>query len=253
MGNIFDVILLLVPLIIVVTCFAIGFFRLLRPFWKIAAFLLAWSLKGSVIVTGTVGKLINGEGIKRFVNGRVEAVWAEKVKTAAEVDGVSLAERFDGVFGFFGTFVTNVKEFTTGHYGQTVEGDVAEGMKLSEQIEAFVMDVTEYATDAVIGFITSLVGFLCLYVLFMIGFWIVSKMLEGIFGDGLFGTLNRVLGGAVGVVYGFVGAWLLSIVFVLLFPKLFGMSVEGITGGLMGVTEWFYTDFFLSELLGLTL
>jgi hypothetical protein len=65
--------------------------------------------------------------------------------------------------------------------------------------------------------------------------------------------LNRVLGGAVGVVYGFVGAWLLSIVFVLLFPKLFGMSVEGITGGLMGVTEWFYTDFFLSQLLGLTL
>ena len=215
MGNIFDIILLLVTVVTVSVCFAVGFFRLLKPFWKIAAFLLAWSLKGTVIVTETVGKLIDGEGVKSFLRGRVDAVWAEKIKTAAEAEGVTLTERFDDVFGFFASVITNIKEFCTGLYGETVEGTQNTGLDLTKKIEEFVTDALEYATDAVVAFITSLLGFIILYVLFMIGFWLASKALEGIFGDGILGALNKTLGGAVGIVYGFVGAWLLAIIFVI--------------------------------------
>lgn len=252
MANIFDIILLVIPVVTVIICFSLGFFRLLKPFWKIAAFLLAWSLKGTALVTATVGKLINSEGMKSFIKGRVDAVWGEKIKAAAEADGVSLADRFDEAFGIFGSFFTNVKEFCVSLYGESVE-NAAESVPLSERVEAFVTDATAYATDAVVSFITQLIGFIILYAAFMVLFWLGARMLDSIFGDGILGLCNKLLGGAVGILYGMIAAWIVSIILVLAVPNIASCGVEQVTGGVMGVTEWFYTRFFLSQLLGLTI
>jgi len=254
MGNLFDIALILAFAASVFFCYKLGFFKLIRPFRKLAAFVLAWSLKDSAIVRGTVGKLINADGFKAFLNGRVNALWGERIKTAASADGVSISERFDNVFGFLGEIFANIKSFCIALYDKELSASIPnDTVPFSEKLEAFVMEVTDYITGAAVGFLTALSGFILLYIIFSVSFWLIAKLLDGIFSDGVFGLLNRCIGGAVGILYGFLIAWALSLAFVLLIPLITTVSQESVLSGVMGVTEWFYTKFFISQLLGITL
>ena len=251
MGNLFDAVLVLVLVVITIICFKLGFIRLLRPFRKLAAFLLAWSFKDSAVVQSTAGKLIKTDKFKAFLNERVDALWGEKIEGAVTAEGVSIAERFDEVFGFWGKLFGNIKDFCISLYDKDFSS--AQDIPPSEQVEAFVKSVTEYIGDAASHFFTALFGFIILYILFSIGLWLASKILENIFDDGFLGVVNKVVGGAVGVCYGFLFAWILSIIFVLLLPLITTFDLSTITGGFFNITEWFYSNFFISQLLGMTL
>lgn len=253
MGNLFDAILVLVFAAVVFVCFKAGFIRLLRPFRKIAALVLSWSLKDSAFVHSTVGKLIKTDKFKAFLNERVDALWGEKIEQAVSADGVSIADRFDEVFGFWGKMFANIKDFCISLYDKSYASQAGTEPLPSEQAEAFVKSVTEYIGNAAAGFFTALFGFILLYILFSVGFWLGAKILEKVFEDGVLGLVNKSIGGVVGVCYGFLLAWLLSIIFVLLLPLITSVDLSTITGGFFNVTEWFYSKFFLSQLLGMTI
>ncbi len=254
MGNLFDLALVLVAVIITVICAKLGFIKLLKPFRKLAAFVLAWSLKESAIVTGTVGQLIKTDKFKAFLTERVDAMWGEKIETAVSADGVSIAERFDNIFGFWGKLFANIKDFCITLYDKEYSVQAGNGEQLpSEQAEAFVKSVTEYIGNAAAGFFTALFGFIFLYIIFSVGFWLIARVLDDIFDKGLLGFVNHGAGAIVGACYGLLAAWLLSIVFVLLLPLITTFDLKVITGGFFNITEWFYTKFFLSALLGLTI
>lgn len=254
MGNIFDLVLVLTLAVVVFMCFRAGFIRLLRPFFKVASFVLAWSLKESAIIRSTVGRLIKTDKFKSFLNERVDALWGEKIQNAVNADGVSIADRFDDVFGFWGKLFSNIKHFCISLYDKEYASIVdAEGTLPSEQAEAFVKSVTEYIGNAAAGFFTALLGFILLYIAFSLGLRVCAKILESIFDGGVLGFVNKTAGGVVGLCYGFLLAWLLSIVFVLLLPLITSIDLSTITGGFFGITEWFYSEFFLSQLLGMTI
>jgi hypothetical protein len=251
MGNLFDAILVLLLVAVTLICLKLGFIRLLKPFRKLAAFLLAWSFKDSAFIQGTVGKIIKTENFKAFLNERVDVLWGEKIENAVTAEGVTIAERFDEVFGFWGKLFANIKNFCISLYDQDFAA--SPDAPPSEQVEAFVKSVTEYIGNAASHFFTALFGFIFLYILFSIGLWLAAKILDNIFDEGFLGVVNKVIGGAVGVCYGFLLAWVLSIIFVLLFPLITTFDLATITGGYFNITEWFYSNFFISQLLGMTI
>lgn len=253
MGNLFDLAVMVLLLGTIFVCFKLGFVRLLTPFRKIAAFVLAWSLKGTALVKTTVGKVFHTENFKIFLNERVDALWGEKIKTAASADGVSIADRFDGIFGFWGKLFSGFKDFCISLYDKEYSPAVSEGAMPSEQAELFVKKVTSHIADAAAGFFSAFVGFIVLYVVFSVGFWFAAKIFNTVFDSGLLGVVNHTLGLAVGVCYGFLLAWLLSIVFVFMLPLITTVDITTVTGGFFNITEWFYTRFFLSEILGMTI
>lgn len=254
MGNLFDAALVIALVGITVLCFKMGFIKMLKPFRKLAAFVLAWSLKDTVIVQGTVGKAIKTDKFKAFLAERVDALWGESLRGAVNAEGVSIADRFDGLFGFWGRIFSSFKDFCISLYDKDYAHQTAGGEPLpSEQIEAFTKSVTEHIADTAAGFITALIGFIALYVIFSVGFWLGAKVLDTVFDAGVLGLLNRCLGGVVGICYGFLVAWLLSVVFVFLLPLVTSVNIGTVTGGFFGITEWFYTKFFLSALLGMTI
>ena len=116
MGNLFDAILILSLAAITVICYKLGFVKLLRPFRKIAALVLAWCLKGTAIIQGTIGKIIKTDKFKVFLTERVDALWGEKIENALTADGVSVTERFDDIFGFWGKMFSDIKDFCISLY-----------------------------------------------------------------------------------------------------------------------------------------
>lgn len=253
MGNLFDILLIAVTAGTVIVCYKLGVFKMLKPFRKLVAFLLAWSLKDTPLVNKTVGKAIRSDGIKNFINERVKALWGERLYEAAEADGVAITERFDEVFGFVGKVFSNLKDFCALLYEKEIVNSVpGESISFSEKVESFVYDTVGYITDSAIGFFTTFIGFLILYVIFSVGFWLAAKVLDGIFSEGLLGFLNRALGGVAGICYGFIFSWLLSLFLVLVLPLITKVPQSEVLGGILGVTEWYCTDFFVSRLLGIT-
>ena len=253
MGNLFDAILILSLVAITVICYKLGFVKLLRPFRKIAALVLAWCLKGTAIIQGTIGKIIKTDKFKVFLTERVDALWGEKIENALTADGVSVTERFDDIFGFWGKMFSDIKDFCISLYDKDYTAGIESGKTPSEMAEEFVKSVTEYIGDISAEFFTMFFGFIILFALFYVGFWIFEKMLDKFFDDGVLGTINRLIGGAVGLCYGFLFSWVLSIIFVLLLPLITSIDQQTVTGGFFHITEWFYSKFFLSLIVGITL
>ena len=243
MGNLFDLILILVPIITVAICVHKGFLMLLRPFRKILAFFLAWTLKGSAIIQLTVGKLIKTDKFKAFLTERVDALWRENIENAISTDGVSVAERFDSVFGFAGKLFSGFKDFCISLYDKSFTESAESNIPPSEQIEAFVKGVTDYVANTLANFITMLIGFALLYIIFSVAFNLLSKTLNVFFKHGILGVVNKFLGGLVGICQGLIFSWLLSFVFVLLIPLITNLDTTTVTNGFLNLTEWFYSDF----------
>ncbi len=252
MGNLFDALIVLSLIVTVVVCFKLGFIKLLTPFRKIAAFVLAWCLKDTALVRETVGKVFHTEDFKVFLTERVDTLWGEQLKSAASAEGVSLAERFDNIFGFWGTLFGSFKNFCMSLFDSEYQVQ-DNGALPSEHLDSFVKKVTEYVADAASGFFSVLIGFIALYIIFRVGLWFLAKLLDSIFDRGLLGAVNHTVGGVVGICYGFLIAWILSIVFVFILPLVTTVDITTVTGGFLGITEWFYTKFFLSAIIGMTI
>lgn len=254
MGNLFDFLLVATVIVSVVICFKLGIFGLISPFRKLAAFVCAWSMKDSGFMQRTVGGFIKADKFKAFLNGRIEALWGEKIKQAAEADGVLISERFDKVFGFAGKLFSDLKNFCVSLYEKIFVTDVSlSAATVSEKAEMLVKDAVDYITDAAAGFFTTLLSFIILYIVFSVSFRLGAKLLNSIFSEGLLGLLNRTLGGLVGLFYGVMIAWILSIVFVMIIPLVTPIDLSKAIGGFFGVTEWFYTKFFMSQIFGMAL
>ena len=247
MGNLFDVILILTVVITIIVCFCKGVFRMLSPFRKILAISLAWMLKDCALMRNTVGKIINSDGIKNKIQSIVDGAFAEKISNATTAEGVEVSERFDGLFGFVGKMFGNIKEYCISLYEQQFGGD------LSGQVEDFTSDVVTHITDSIVSFISSALSFIILYIVFSLALKILLKLLNGIFDDGVLGLVSRILGGCFGVVYGFLLAWIISIVLVLIIPVVSPITLDTILGGNLKTVEWFYTKFFLSQLIGMSI
>ena len=254
MGNFFDILIVGAFVASVVICFKLGIFRLLIPFRKLVAFILAWSLKTAPFINGLVGKVIKADGFKAFLNGRIDALWGDKLRAAASDGGPSVAQRFDDVFGFTGEIFSNLKEFCISLYDKQFVSGAAESTHTpSERVEVFVRDTVSYVTDVTASFFTTLLSFIILYVAFSFAFKYGARFLDMLFSEGLFGLLNHSLGGIVGVFYGFLICWVMSIVFVMIIPLITPISIGGVVSGYFDITEWFYTKFFMSQILGMSL
>ncbi len=253
MGNLFDLILVLLPMITIAICIHRGFINLLRPFRKILAFLLAWSLKSTAIVQLTVGKLIKTDKFKSFLSEKVDALWGENIENALGADGVSVAERFDSVFGVVGKLFSSFKDFCISLYDKSFAGTQNSEIPPSEQVEAFVKSVTEHVADRLASFFTLFIGFILLYIIFSVAFYFLSKALNSFFQHGILGVINKTLGGIVGLCEGLLFSWILSFVFVLVLPLFTSIDAATVTNGYLNITEWFYSRFFLSQIFGITL
>ena len=245
MGNLFDVILILTVVLTVLICFMKGIFRMLNPFRKILALSLAWLLKDSAPMKNTVGRVMGSDSIKNKIQSMVDGAFGEKISNATTAEGVDISERFDGIFGFLGKMFGNISEYCKTLYEQF-------GEDLAGKVEDFTSDVVGHITDSVISFITSALSFIILYIVFSIALKLLLMLLTKLFDGGVLGLISRILGGCFGVVYGFLLAWIISIVMVQIIPVVSPITTEAVLGGSLKTVEWFYTKFFLSQLIGMT-
>jgi hypothetical protein len=253
-GNLFDFLIIAVFVITVVVCFKSGIFKLLIPFRKLAAFVAAYSLKDSTFVNSLIGKIFKADSVKAFLNKRIDAMWGEQLRDAAGNGEASIAERFDEVFGFAGKLFSNLKDFCISLYDkQFVSGEAESVLTTSEKIELFVRDTVNYLTDVTASFFTTLLSFVILYLVLSFAFKYGAKLLDALFSEGFFGLLNHTMGALAGVFYGFLICWLISIGFVLIIPLITPIDMQTVVSGYFGVTEWFYTKFFISQIIGITL
>ena len=253
MGNAFDFLIAAAFCATVIICYNYGIFRLLIPFRKLAAFVLAYSLKGADFINGFVGKLVKADKVKSFLHGRIDELWGADLKAAAENADAAAGERFDGVFGFSGEIFSNIKEFCISLYDKLLGTGADASADAASQVELFVHGALDYLTDVTAAFFTTLLSFIILYLFFSIAFKYGAKLLDMLFSEGFFGFLNRCMGALVGIFYGFLICWLMAIAFVNIVPLITPINVGSVVDGFFGVTEWFYTKFFASQILGMKL
>ena len=223
----------------------------MKPFRKIAAFLIAWNFKSSSFVTKITDKILRADAFKNGVSKWVENSWGEKINSATEALDVSSAERYEGTFGIVGEVFKNIKEYCYSLYeNMFLGGSGSDGMTMQEKIEAFTEEVITYVSEGVLKFISSLLGFIIIYILVSLGFWLMIKLLDKMFKKGFFGFVNRVTGGIVGIGIGFLVAWVLAILFVNVLPIVLPIEKELVLSGQLGVVKWFYTSFLLSAFFG---
>lgn len=232
-------------------CCKLGIFRTLKPFRKITAFLIAWNFKSSSFITKITDKILRADAVRNGVSKWVENSWGEKINSATEAVDVPAAERYDGTFGIIGEIFDNIKEYCISLYENMFSGvPGADGLNMQGKIEQFTEEVVTYVSDGVLNFISALLGFIIIYILVSVGFLVLIKLLDKLFSRGLFGLVNRVTGGIVGIGIGFIAAWLIAILFVNLLPAVFPIEKELILSGKLGIVNWFYSSFLLSAFFG---
>ncbi len=250
MGNIFDLALVAIIIISCAVCYKLGFFKTLKPFRKIAAFLVAWNFKSSPLVTSITDRILKADSVRARISEWVQSSWGEQIKSATEATDVAVTERYDQTFGIIGKIFGNIKEYCTSLYESTF-GSGTIGGNTQDRISEYTSDVVNYISEGLLSFLSAIIGFAMLYFLTSIGISLSIKLFDKIFSKGVFGAVNRIVGGAVGIGYGFVTAWVIALLFVNVVPVLFHVAQESVLGGSLGVVDWFYTDFMLSSLFGI--
>ena len=244
MGNLFDIALVLIILISCSVCWKLGLFKTLKPFRKTAAFIIAWNFKSSPIVTEMTDKILKADAVKNGVSKWVKNFWGEKITSATGTEGVSSAERFEDTFGVAGQIFGNIKEYCCSLYeGMFLGAGSSNELNTQAKIEEFTEEVMRYLSDGILRLASGLLGFFLIYVAVSIAFLLAIKLFDAMFSKGVFGFVNKVTGGAIGMVIGFVVAWILSVLFVNVLPIVFPIEQELILSGNMGVVNWFYNGF----------
>ena len=227
----------LVLIIIIISIFLLNYFKgitaFLKPFRIFLAFTLAWSYKASDTVKAVIGRFIDFDTFKARLIERIENVWGEKIVEASNGEVANELERFDGIFGIFGDLFGNLKEYCIEQFRNGTED--------------LLKDVTEFASEYAIKLTINVIGFVSLLIIFSIAFKIIHVIIDAIFKRGILGSINRILGGVVGIFFGLIIAWLASLVIVSVAPMIAPEDPEAIFGGI-GLLKWFYNDFILSLL-----
>ena len=109
MGNIFDLALVAIIIVSCVICCKLGFFKTLKPFRKIAAFLIAWNFKSSPMITFFTDKILKADSVRVRIAEWVQSYWGEQIKSATEAADIATSERYADTFGIFGNLFGNRK------------------------------------------------------------------------------------------------------------------------------------------------
>lgn len=234
MGNIVDIVVVLVFLATVLICAKIGFIKLLSPFRKITALAFAWGLKELVFVKNIVGVLIGADRIRSFISGKLNVSLSDKLSGMSLEEADKIEQGVEDALGIAGSFFNGVKEYCASlyekYFGTFGESNLT--LTLSEKIEGFISEATDFVSNAAVSLIVTVVAFILLYVVFSLTFKLLVKALDSVFSDGALGTVNRILGGAVGILYGLLIAWIVSMLI-----GLFG-GEEALKQGFMGISAW---------------
>ena len=237
MGNLFDIILVLIVVATVLINYRRGMLKILKPFKFISSVVIAMNFKMSSLVQKIVGNFISTEQFKATVNERVNAMWGDKINSAAGAEIVNEHERFAGIFGPFNSLFGDIQS-----YCQTA---------FMEGTENLVEQVSSYATNAIIVFLQNAIGFVLVFLACMILLSVAMFVLQLLFSKGILKILNQILGGIAGLLFGFVIAWIASILIVNFGPIMMKSDVGTITGGFLGIVKWFHDSFILSQLFGI--
>lgn len=231
MGFIFDLLLILIVFIFVLVNYKRGIFRAFKPIRFVASLILAWTYKTEPNIFALIGKSLKLENLRTYTQTRVTDMWGAKINEVV-ANGVDNSEN---IFGLFGKFIPGIKEFFS--------------EKLAQDVENLTNEVAVYVSDKVVSFVGQAAAFIAIFIVSYIVLWIITKILNVIFNHGPLRLVNRILGGAVGVCFGFVAAWVISLLLVNFAPMVVEGGLEGVLGG-MGVLKWFYNSSPLSELFG---
>ena len=234
MGNIVDIVVVLVFLATVLICAKIGFIKLLSPFRKITALAFAWGLKELVFIKSAVGALIGIGRIRSFISTRINSALSDKLSGVSGEETERIEQGVEEALGIAGKVFNGVKEFCTSLYEKYFGtlGESSLNLTVSEKIEGFISEATDFVSNAATNFIVTVVAFVLLYIFFSLLFKLLVKALDSVFSDGALGLVNRILGGAVGILYGLLLAWIVSILI-----GAFG-GEEALKQGFMGISAW---------------
>ncbi len=238
MGTLFDLLLIAVVLLTVVINFRRGMLKMLKPFRFIASIVLALKFRMHEAVQNIIGKFINMDGFRERINEQVSAMWGDKISDAAAAEVANEYDRFSGIFGPFESLLGNIKNYCQ--------------VTFAEGAENFTEKVVNYATDAVLGFFANVLGFLLVFFVSLLLLYICTLILQLIFSRGLLKAVNSTVGGIIGLFFGLIIAWILSLIIVNFGPMIISGDPGAVTNGALGIVRWFYNDFILSTLFGIT-
>ena len=203
MGSYFDIALLVILAAAIIVNLVRGFIKSLAPFKKWAALAIAWMFKGPIATA--LGQYINLEELKVTVYERSYSMWGPQINAiSSTVDG-ALEESYQGVFGFLENVLLGLKETCA----QAVKDGVTD---VAHTVSTFI-------AENVTMFVLQAVAFIAAFIVLMVVFGIVLKLIDLICENTPLGGVNRMLGGLVGLIIGSLTVWCISILTFMVSPE----------------------------------
>jgi hypothetical protein len=131
-----------------------------------------------------------------------------------------------------------VLKMAAGMYGIDVEEIVAQNAGRD-----IIAEITAVLADPVISIFSTIISFVILYFVFKLVVTIALALVDLIFSNGVFGALNKVLGGVSGAIISFAAAWAVAV----LVEFLFHINGNGIENA--GILYTFFNTYSPIELL----
>lgn len=228
MGTYIDIALIAILAGIIIFNLIRGFIKSLYPFRKWAALVIAWMVKAPV--AQYIMGFFNVEGLKKNMYDRAYSMWGDVINQAANTAPEATApEAYSGIFGFLENLLPGIKELCA----QAVQDGVSD---VAHTVSVFI-------SENVTAFIFQAAAFIGTFILLFIALSIVLKIVDVICSrKGILGGINRLLGGIVGLVSGFIIVWGISVIIYLVLPDVIGGSQFGL---------WMAKSFFLSKFFGI--
>ena len=131
-----------------------------------------------------------------------------------------------------------VLKMAAGMYGIDVEEIVAQNAGRD-----IIAEITAVLAEPVISIFATIISFVVLYFVFKLVVTIALALVDLIFSNGVFGALNKVLGGVSGAIISFAAAWAVAV----LVEFLFHINGNGIENA--GILYTFFNTYSPIELL----
>ena len=198
-----------------------GFVKALRPFRKVLALVLAWTLKTPAAVL--VREWLPVDSWEKSIYKSVYGKFGDKVNEVAGSSGAVSAESYNGIFGWFENIFSEIKEVCA----QAVSDGVAD-----------VADtVADFIASNSVTLIAKALAFIGLFVIFRVLFFILGTILEKLCsGKNIIGYVNRGVGALMGAFVGLLIAWGISFLIGLVSPEFVEQTV---------FVNWLYNDFLM--------
>ncbi|MBR2460242.1 MAG: CvpA family protein [Clostridia bacterium] len=222
MGQYVDYALLAVLAVIVIIGFVRGFAKSLMPLRKWAALVVAWIYKGEV--GELIGAYLPLDSWKSFLFERSYAMFGEKINEVTASGGTVTEESYSGIFGILDYIFRDLRE--------TCVQAVQDGAK------DVAHTVSEFISENAISLGITVVGFIAVFLVIMLGLTIILKIIDAMCGKSVLGVANRLLGALLSLPGAFITVWGITLVLFSFFPDI----LEGAR-----FAEWIYNDFFLSR------